>query len=362
MKERDNYFDFARAVLIFFVIFGHLSEGFWRIKPEKYIFLKQIWMVIYYFHIPAFAMISGYLSGRKGRSPNVEKLFISLILPYIFFQVLYRFYFFKSNNMPDFSVHLFSEPYAHLWYLMSLFFWRMLLPFFLNIRFAFIMTLFLGIFSILMPDASLFLSVGRTIRFFPYFFLGALLFGKGISAKDFRMNKYKIAAVIALIFFIIYYTNYKNEGDDMRVLQIFPDGDSDILSSLFQQTRIYAIGFILSGIFFIFTANLSDKFQYILSSGKYSIYPYVLHLFVVSAILNRGYATRLDGIAGEETVIIIFLILISVLIEYILTSFLIRKISKFILEPNYEKVREYGTPVFTFCVLLILLVEQSGFI
>ncbi|MEM5595768.1 acyltransferase family protein [Niallia circulans] len=57
MKQRDYYFDNAKFILIFFVVFGHFIQSFINDNQNIYTLYK----VIYTFHMPAFILISGFL-------------------------------------------------------------------------------------------------------------------------------------------------------------------------------------------------------------------------------------------------------------------------------------------------------------
>ena len=57
-KVRDPYFDNAKLLLIFLVIFGHLIQPF----VEDYSQIEDLYYLIYTFHMPGFILISGYFS------------------------------------------------------------------------------------------------------------------------------------------------------------------------------------------------------------------------------------------------------------------------------------------------------------
>ena len=54
LKERDKSIDIMKGILIFFVIIGHYPSINERIQS-----------IIYWFHMPLFFMISGYLFKKK---------------------------------------------------------------------------------------------------------------------------------------------------------------------------------------------------------------------------------------------------------------------------------------------------------
>ena len=356
MSERIKSVDFARSILIFLVIFGHISEAFWRADAEKYSMIRQLWIFIYYFHIPAFAMISGYLSGHKGRTPDITALFNSLIIPYIVFQVLYRIYLYKSNYITDLSFHFLSEPYVHLWYLPGLFFWRMMLPFFLDLRYSFFLAFCIGLFSIFMPDAALFMSAGRIIRFFPYFLFGALFFDKGYHIKEFQSLKFKYTAALIFLIFTSVTLFFPADGDETRVLYLFPDENGNSIYTLIHRLRMYAAGFILSFILIIYS-GAGEKFINLLIPGKYSIYPYVLHMFAVALALQKGYLGRLASAVENEFALILILFIISISLGFLAASFPARKLFGALIEPDSDKIKSYGSFIFIFLILIFFYIS-----
>jgi len=57
-SKRNNFFDNAKFILIFLVVFGHLISP---LKEQDGI-LFTLYTVIFLFHMPAFILISGYFA------------------------------------------------------------------------------------------------------------------------------------------------------------------------------------------------------------------------------------------------------------------------------------------------------------
>ena len=79
--NRRNYqMDNLKCLLIFSVVFGHMLELFMgKNSPERVIYL-----VIYSFHMPLFAFVSGVFARY-----NPSKIKNNMIYPYLIFQTLY---------------------------------------------------------------------------------------------------------------------------------------------------------------------------------------------------------------------------------------------------------------------------------
>jgi fucose 4-O-acetylase-like acetyltransferase len=84
MKNNILWVDWAKFIGIYLVIFGHLLQ--------KTCFnmsgVKELWEIIYLFHMPCFFILSGFLY-KKGK---VVKIVLSLIVPYIIYQSVFLLY------------------------------------------------------------------------------------------------------------------------------------------------------------------------------------------------------------------------------------------------------------------------------
>ncbi|WP_088072895.1 acyltransferase family protein [Gottfriedia luciferensis] len=82
--EREKWLDVAKMIGIFLVVYGHSTEG-----PNSITF-------IYWFHMPLFFIISGYLF-KPVNSVNelkfyIKKLTFRLLIPYCTYLILFSFY------------------------------------------------------------------------------------------------------------------------------------------------------------------------------------------------------------------------------------------------------------------------------
>ena len=165
-SRRDWGFDNIRALLIFLVVFCHLCEPFCdEDKPSAY-------QVIYSFHIPCFLFVSGYFARF-----DAKKVAKHILLPYAVFQVLYTWFNCTVVNPSKEFALQFTYPYWIMWYLLSLFFFYLLIPLLeTKSRWA------AGAILLLLTALSLHIgtdslagytvSLSRTLVFLPCFFFG----------------------------------------------------------------------------------------------------------------------------------------------------------------------------------------------
>ncbi|MBU5450133.1 acyltransferase family protein [Acetivibrio sp. MSJd-27] len=210
-----------------FVILGHSLNGI-DASGGWYIFSKQ-W--IYFFHMPLFFMISGYLLSFKGYSAQksyrefVYKKFKRLMIPYIFWNIVSyvpKLFFQEivNDSVPlEFSevVKAFLFPrqniWGHTWFLAALFFIYLATPFWKKIFTAAkkyqIVAICIGILLYVFPVKTEFLCFSDLHKDVLFFMLGCFL---GSLTKDqfcqaMKKNRlfYTIAALILSAVFLIWY-------------------------------------------------------------------------------------------------------------------------------------------------------------
>lgn len=158
-KSRNYFLDNYKALLILLVVIGHFIEPCYT----NNLFLTILKWVIFSFHMPAFIFISGYFSKKD---MGLEKLIQKLVIPYFVFELLYYFLYVliihKETGL------YFNRPKFSLWYLMSLFFWRIITPYFKKIPGNLIIAIILGLL-VGFTQLGNFFSIPRTLFFYPFF-------------------------------------------------------------------------------------------------------------------------------------------------------------------------------------------------
>lgn len=83
-KRQDIvWMDWAKLIGIFLVVYGHLLQ---KTDNWKYFQLHELWNIIYLFHMPLFFILSGYMYRS---SHSLKKIFITLVVPYLIYQILF---------------------------------------------------------------------------------------------------------------------------------------------------------------------------------------------------------------------------------------------------------------------------------
>ncbi len=201
--ERNHRLDNFKGLLIFLVVFGHLLELFAG-GGQKFLYV-----LIYAFHMPAFAFATGYFA--KGEPRRAARY---LLLPYGVFQTLYLL--FSRFVLNDPVAIQYSTPDWLLWYLLAAFLWTLLLPFFKTDRpgrqaLALAGTTALALLVGFDSRISYFLSLSRALVFLPFFLLGYYrLPDRLLENRQARYLAAALCAALALLDMALILVNLKD--------------------------------------------------------------------------------------------------------------------------------------------------------
>ena len=324
-SKRSKYFDNAKFILIFLVVFGHLISPL----KEQDGFLFTLYTVIFLFHMPAFIMISGYFAKGFKKKGYLSKSVKKILIPYFIFQIIYSIYYYFNGQEERLSFD-FLHPHWSLWFLLSLFFWILLLYLFAKLKWmGFALAIVIGICIGYVDQAGSFLSLSRTFVFFPYFLLGYLL--KEDQLKRLIRNRYSLPIGLIIIAGTLIYFGVAFPKDAVPWLlgdtSYANMGGKEISDGLIRGIQ-YILTFIV--IFGFMMLIPSGQFK-VTKIGERTIYVYLFHGFIIKSIQSIIPEEVVDPIIGNY----FLLILISLIICLILGSFLIKKYTRPLVELEF---------------------------
>ena len=316
--SRSKYFDNAKFILIFLVVFGHMISPY----KEQDKILFTLYTVIFLFHMPAFILISGYFAKGYKKKGYLRKTVQKILIPYFIFQIIYSVVYFLVGKEKTLEFDLF-QPHWSLWFLLSLFFWNLLLYIFARLKWVgLLIAVLLGIGIGYIDEAGSFLSISRTFVFFPYFLLGFLLNGEHL--KKIIGAKYAVPAgvVILLMTFLFFGLGFPKDAvpwllgdtsyENMGGMQV-----SDGL------LRALQYGLTLMVVFAFLPLIPSNQYR-ITKIGERTLYVYLFHGFIIKSI-----QTILPNAISDNY---IFLIAFSFMVCMVLGSYLIKKYTQPLVE------------------------------
>lgn len=321
-KERIYFFDNLKTLLIVLVVFGHLLEYFLHIND----IFKWSYIIIYSFHMPLFAFVSGFLS----KNSNFKKFYPNILIQFLVFNFLYVIFicilFIYNPRLIEESLSQVNiagginplltilTPYWLMWYLLSLLFWRILLIFFKTKPVFLVGAIIIGIFFGYVNINGRILSLQRTFSLFPFFLAGYFI-------DYYRIKEFTQSRLSRLIFYVVIiilpvaylYIDYID-------VSIFYHSDSfkylgfTNLQGAFIRTILYIVSCLMGAVFITFIPHKHTLYTDI---GLKTINIYLLHGFIIQFFWAVGFFPLLYNLP----IIFIFLILITltVLIIYILS-------------------------------------------
>ncbi|MEK4199384.1 acyltransferase family protein [Cytobacillus sp. FSL K6-0265] len=274
MGQRDYFFDNAKFILIFFVVFGHLIRSF--IEDSETIY--TLYKVIYTFHMPAFILVSGFFAKGYYQKGYIQKIAKKLILPYLIFQLIYSVFYYFLHQGAAFNVDPLN-PHWSLWFLISLFFWHLLLLIFAKFKpsVAIILSFAIGLAVGYADWVSNYLSLSRTFVFFPFFLLGYLMKKEHFQVL-FRPSIRLGAVGIFVAVFVLFYFNPNINYEWLLGSKPYSVVDDASISSMLIRLGFYLLSLMMMACFFAFVPNRHYSFTKL---GKNTLYVYLLHGFFV---------------------------------------------------------------------------------
>ncbi|MFZ6746544.1 acyltransferase family protein [Undibacterium sp. JH2W] len=305
-KVRNLSIDNIKAVLIFLVVFGHLIEIY---VGEDHV-LRSIWVFVYSFHMPMFALMSGMFSKAQWDDKNATQLISTVLVPLIGFEIIYEATeFFLKGNVSVYAGLV--APYWMLWYLLSLLCWRLLLPLFSRMQFGVMLAVALSLAGSYSEHAGYFLGVSRTLIFFPYFLLGWKL---GANVFSVKKNERLVLSAVIVVAALIGSFMLKNDFDyrwlygsySLHRLEM-----ANLTGSMYQLLQYAASTVIGLSVLYL----LAQKELGLANIGKRSIYVLVWHGMALIILQETGVLRAI--FKHENTIALAVSALVSMVITWV---------------------------------------------
>ncbi|MGM9912943.1 acyltransferase family protein [Floccifex sp.] len=262
--NRDYFMDNYKALLIVLVVISHFLE----LNNKNNLFLYLLKWFIVCFHMPAFIFVSGYFSKKE---LSIEKLIKKLFIPYLVYEIIY--YFFYTFILHRTTKLYLLKPKFSLWYLLALFVWRLITPYFKKIPHYMIVSVSLGLLIGISDMQDNFLSIPRILYFYPFFLFGTITQQVDIKKLLSKIKIKKIIPVFLIVLLIsfvicpysnkIFYGRYNYESLHQTDIE-----------GMFVRLLCYAIGFLMIIIMMFFVKKDKTSYSYI---GQRTMPVYIFH-------------------------------------------------------------------------------------
>ncbi|WP_439594034.1 acyltransferase family protein [Microbacterium sp.] len=294
-KRRVPFWDNARFACIVLVVLGHATQ---RLTYDSDIALG-LYLVVYAFHMPAFAIISGYFS--KSDSPSkrqMARVITDILVPYVIFEGIWTLtkWLVEGQANPNLT-----EPSWTLWFLLALGIFRLVLPYLALLRWPLLWTLAISIGAGYLPNLDSTFSLSRTLGLLPFFTLGWWLREHDIVDRLRLLRDrpwwvfaaggglFVVAGLIAWVFI-----------DDFRAMNLrewlfYDENYSSIGGTQWWaggvRLALMAVAIVLSAAFFALVPRRTHFWTHF---GQYTMYVYLLHSFVLYPFRESGVLRDLD--------------------------------------------------------------------
>ncbi|MEJ7796686.1 MAG: acyltransferase family protein [Nocardioides sp.] len=238
---------------------------------------------LYAWHIPAFVFVTGYLSrGFAWTGTRLWQLFRTVVVPYVVFEcafALFRIYV-GGEKLED----LFTDPHWPLWYLSSLFFWRLMTPIFRPLPGAVVVAVGLSLLAGLWLGDTL--DLARVFGLLPFFVLGLKAMPDRLETLRARWAQVTAVAVLAVILALTWGTDrwaatewlyYRAQYDEL--------GTSDLHAAAIRSTLL-VIGAAGAFAFLALVPRLGGWFT---RMGAATLVVYLFHGFFVKGAEYAGF-------------------------------------------------------------------------
>ena len=285
---RDPWFDNAKMALVTLVVVGHA----WTLLPDNAV-TDHVYDFLYAWHVPAFVLVTGYLSQRFGYTRvRMWQLFRTVVVPYLVFEcalALFRVYV-GGEELAD----LFRDPHWPMWYLAALFLWRLMTPIFRPLPAGLLGAVAISLVAGMYAGDTL--DIARVLGLLPFFVMGLKATPERLELLRHRRVQVAGVAVFVAIWVLTTWTDvwastewlyYRSRYDEM--------GYADDLNALLTRALVLVIGTLGALAFLALVPRVTGWFT---RMGAWTLVVYLFHGFAVKGAGYAGYGSWADAHAA----------------------------------------------------------------
>ncbi|MFG6280404.1 acyltransferase family protein [Microbacterium sp. S16(2024)] len=330
-KPRVPFWDNARFAAIVLVVFGHAIQRLTYDSDAA----EALYLLVYAFHMPLFALVSGYFSsaGEPTRQ-RMARVITDLVAPYLIFEALWTLTQFLVTGRTNLDP---AQPAWTLWFLLALALFRLVLPYLVLLRGPVWWALGISIVAGYLPSLDSTFSLSRFLGLLPFFTLGWWLREHDAVAR-YRMLAHRPAwlrgvAVAVLASAGVAAFALVDVWRDMRLgtWLFFVDGYADLGAPQWWaggvRLAIIALALVLMAAFLVLVPRRETRWT---ALGRYTMYVYLLHTFVLYPFRQSGILRGLEPMGLWIPVVALG----SVAIAVALSSRPVRRVFRPLVEPR----------------------------
>ena len=330
-RRRVPLWDNARFLCVLLVVVGHAIQRQTAESDNALI----VYLFIYAFHMPAFAIISGYFSksGAPGQR-QMKKVITDILLPYVIMETIWTIVQYLFEGKQEFNP---TNPSWTLWFLLALGIFRLVMPYLVLVRMPLLWALLLSVMVGYFSNVDSTFSLSRAIGILPFFVLGWQARQWGILERFLALGRGVWAvrgiavAVFAAWLVVIIVGIQQWRAVDLRYWFFYEDSykglGEDQWWAGFVRLGLIALAVLLSAAFF---ALIPRSETWITALGQATMYVYLLHSFILYPLRETGV------LKGEHAsaVWLVGMVFACIAISIVLTAPVVRRVFRPIIEPK----------------------------
>ncbi|MGH1563637.1 acyltransferase family protein [Mumia sp. DW29H23] len=324
-KARDPLLDNARYWVMLLVVAGHALQYLLDVPAAR-----GTYAWIYAFHMPAFVLISGYVSRRYEGSPKQTRALVTtLVLPYVALNVgLDGFRALLDGKPLDINL---LDPAWSTWFLIALVAWRLSTPIWQVLRAPVLVAIVVSLVAGLWQVSNV-VSIHRILGLLPFYVAGMYLKPEHFALL--RRPAVRAASAVALVAtlgwcllrhdrFYVSWLYWRDAYADAPL-------DADALGGLATRAGLLVVGFALTAAVLSVVPRRVDATTEL---GKRTMNAYFLHGFFLIALAHFG---AFDLVAGLGALCVPIVVAVSALLGTALMSAPVARVVGPLLSPQME--------------------------
>ncbi|WP_415950313.1 acyltransferase family protein [Streptomyces sp. KLOTTS4A1] len=291
-----------------------------------------LYMTVYAFHMPAFILISGYLSrGFTMRPDQLKRLVTGVVVPYLVFEVAYTLHKRWADDDPTHPFSLLNPMYL-MWFLAALFIWRLTTPLWRLVRYPVPIALSVSVLASVSPSISNDLDLQRALQFLPYFVIGLHLKPEHFAFVQRREVRLASIPVTVCALLTAYWAVPRMDREWFFHRSSAQEIGFPSWIGIVMALALFACAMLLTTCFLAWTPRRRLWFT---ALGTGTLYGYLLHGFLAKGALYAGWYDAWDGWL-HEPVGMIFVSLVAATAVTLLCTSPVRSLFRFVTEPKME--------------------------
>lgn len=323
VRERDPYWDNAKAILVALVVVGHAIQP---AAANEQVGADVLYRWIYLFHMPAFVLVSGYLAASLNRR-RAGLLVVGLVVPYLIFQgaqAVERAML--DGERPDLTRLL--VPRWTLWFLVAMVLWRLSTPVWFALRpvVAVLGAVALAVVAGLGSGVGHVLALDDTFGYLPFFVGGLLLRERGWRPPNTTVARWlAVSALVGAPIIIALTRSWYSRSAHQLGFAASAIQDGDMSASMLRLVLLGAGAALTLAVLVLVPAGARSW----TTVGRWSLYVYLLHPLVLVPFREGHFLGRIGAFG------VVVVVVLSTVLALVLASRPMRALTRWAVEPSW---------------------------